>query len=165
MKEEYIDLMDEKCNVIGKINRQKAMENKLLQKGAIVLVFNSKREMLIVQRAKTKDNFPGYYTFGAGGCALSGETYEECAKRELEEELGIKNVEIKFLFDNEYKSNEIKLIQEIYYCIYEGDLILQKEEVERIFFMSVDKVEEFMKKEKFCPDLYSIFQKYLEIKK
>lgn len=165
MKKEYIDLIDEDDNVLSKVNRKEVIEKNLLHRVAIVLVFNSKGEMLIIKRTKIKDNFPSYYAFGAGGIVSSGESYKEGAMRELEEELGIKNVKVKFLFNNKYITKKTKVIQKIYSCIYDGKLKLQKEEVKKVFFMAIDKINEFMKKEKFCPDLYSVFQKYLKLKK
>jgi isopentenyldiphosphate isomerase len=165
MKEEMIYVVDEKDNVVSETGRKEAIEKNLLRRGIIVLVFNSKGEMLIAQRTKIKDSFPCYYNFGAGGTVSSGESYKQCALRELEEELGIKDTSITFLFNNRYKSEETNLVQKVYSCIYDGELKLQTEEVERTFFMPLERVKEFMKKEKFCPDLYPVFNKYIEMRK
>ena len=57
---------------------------------AMVLIFNTKGEMLIQQRQNHLTWLPGKWTMTAGGAVLSGETSADAAERELFEELGIK---------------------------------------------------------------------------
>ena len=45
---------------------------------------------LLMQRDYRKEGYPGKWEFTAGGSALQGESPEECAKRELLEETGLK---------------------------------------------------------------------------
>ena len=57
---------------------------------AMVLIFNTRGEMLIQQRAEHLKWAPGKWTMTAGGAAVAGETTAAAASRELFEELGIK---------------------------------------------------------------------------
>ena len=45
-----------------------------------------------------RDVFPGYYDIAAGGVVLAGETYEAGARRELAEEVGIRDVPLAHQF-------------------------------------------------------------------
>lgn len=54
-----------------------------------VCVFNSKEEMLIQQRHHLKEAWPGYWEMTASGAAISGDTSQMAAGRELFEEVGI----------------------------------------------------------------------------
>jgi isopentenyl-diphosphate Delta-isomerase len=53
-------------------------------------VFNSAGELLLQRRSATKDEFPLCYTSSASGpSGAPVKTYDECAPRELQEELGL----------------------------------------------------------------------------
>ena len=54
-----------------------------------IAVFNSKGQMLIQQRQPFKEGWSGYWDITAGGSAISGDTSQQAASRELFEEVGI----------------------------------------------------------------------------
>ena len=54
-----------------------------------MFLFNRKGELFVQKRSATKDSFPGCYDSSASGHLNSGEDYDGCAGRELEEELGL----------------------------------------------------------------------------
>ena len=54
-----------------------------------ICVFNSNGEMLIQQRQPFMDGWCGLWDISCGGSAISGETSQQAAERELFEELGI----------------------------------------------------------------------------
>ena len=56
----------------------------------MILIFNSRGQMLIQRRQEHLKWHPGMWTMTAGGAAIAGETPGEAAARELFEELGIK---------------------------------------------------------------------------
>ena len=47
------------------------------------------------RRTTTKDVYPGRYDMFCGGIVGAGESYDVCAARELEEELGISGVPLR----------------------------------------------------------------------
>jgi isopentenyldiphosphate isomerase len=150
--EEILDLVDENDIVIGKMTKSEMMNKKLTHRGCGIFVFNSKGEIFVHKRVKNKKIYPGYYDISFGGSLISGETYEEGAKRELFEESGIKNLELKFLFKERFTNDLNDVFAYVYKCIFDGELKLQKKEIESGKFMSINEVENLMKKEKFCPD-------------
>lgn len=54
-----------------------------------VCLFNKAGEMLIQRRQPFMKGWPGLWDFTAGGSALAGESSQEAAGRELQEELGV----------------------------------------------------------------------------
>jgi len=54
-----------------------------------IAVFNFKGEMLIQQRQPFKVGWPGFWEITAAGAAVSGDTSQQAASRELYEEIGI----------------------------------------------------------------------------
>ena len=161
-KEEYVYHVDENDKVLGKVSRKEMRKKVLLHRGSDIFVFNTKGEILVHKRTKTKDLFPGFYAVVVGGSASYGETYDECAKREVYEEIGIKDAQLEFLFKHKYIGPHNKFMGHIYKMTHDGPFKYQKEEVAWAEFMSLSKLKQFMKKNKFCPDDLEIFNKYLK---
>lgn len=87
---ERFDIVDENDTVIGQALRHNVHRNKsLIHRSITVLVFINDK-LLLQKRSQTKDTYPGFWTSSCSGHVLSGDSYEETAKRELTEELGIK---------------------------------------------------------------------------
>lgn len=162
MIDEMVIITDENNNELGLAPRKEMRAKNLWHRSTAVFVFNSKGEIHVHQRTFEKDRCPGYYDMKAGGILTEGETYEINAQRELEEELGIKNTKLNFLFTHKYQDNKGKAFFYAFKCIYDGKITTQKEEVIHGEFMSIEKLKKLMKKEKFTPEGIEMFQKYLE---
>lgn len=162
MKEEYVDIVDKNDNVTGVVPRSEMRKKNLRHRCTFYMVFNPGGELLITKRSMLKDCFPGLYEI-PGGTLETGELYEENAYREIEEELGITDPELEFLFDFIYEDKELKLISKVYKFIFEGEIKPQEEEIESYFFMHVDKLTNFIKEneKKFCMNRIKIIEKYL----
>jgi isopentenyl-diphosphate delta-isomerase type 1 len=165
MEEEYQDLIDEDDNVIGKVTRGEVKRKGLLHRAILVFVFNSKRELYMQKRSKNKFLFPGLWGIGAGGGVSLGESYEAAAIRELEEELGITNVNIEYIFNFSYRSDIMNNICKVYKCIYDGEIKIKENEVEKGDFKTIDEIKQMVEEGKLCPDTALIFEKYLELEK
>jgi 8-oxo-dGTP pyrophosphatase MutT (NUDIX family) len=106
--------------------------------------------------------FPGYYDPAAGGVVLAGESYEESATRELAEEMGIRGVPLTRLFDFYFEDEHVRVWGGAFSCVYDGELILQKEEVESVVLMTPDDVLRRAGTERFTPDGLYVVRRYLE---
>jgi isopentenyl-diphosphate delta-isomerase type 1 len=87
--EEILEVVDENDRVIGRERRGVIHEKELMHRSAQILVFNSRGELFLQKRSHSKDEFPGLWDSSAAGHVNPGESYIDCARRELEEELGI----------------------------------------------------------------------------
>ncbi|MFQ5892386.1 MAG: NUDIX hydrolase [Candidatus Methanofastidiosia archaeon] len=162
MTDEYIDLVNKNDKPIGKVSRREMRLGNLWHRVSSVFVFHDNGQIFIQKRTKTKDVFPGFYdVVSASGVPLSGESYEDCARRELSEELGIENVELKYLFDFKYESLKTRCFERAFSCIWNGPVKLQRSELEDGYFVEVNEALEMIRKERFCPDGVELFLKYL----
>ena len=161
--DELVTIVDEENNEVGVLPRKKMRAGRLPHRATYILVFNSQDELYVQKRTQTKDVFPGYYDVAAGGVVLAGESYEEGAVRELEEELGIRGTPLTELFDFFYENESIRLWGRAFSCVYDGNLVLQEEEIESGTFMKVDEVLRLAEKEPFTPDCLYVLQRYLGV--
>jgi len=165
MKEEQIILVDENDNETGIVPRSRMIKENLRHRTSFIFVFNSERKLYVHKRSKNKDTFPGYWVIGAGGAVSAGDTYDYTARKELEEELGIKKEKLYFMFDFSYESEIDRYFAKVYKCIYNGKIRIQKDEIEKGAFKTIDEIKEMSEKGLLCPDTALYFKKYLEIKK
>jgi len=82
-----VDMQDQ---VIGKATRREIHQKQLIHRSIHILVFNSNKQIFLQKRSNTKDENPGIWDTSSAGHVDAGETYDECAERELWEELRIK---------------------------------------------------------------------------
>ncbi len=88
--DEVFDRVDLDDRVIGQVRRGDAHRDpSLIHRSVQVMVFTPDERILLQRRAATKDLFPGYLCASASGHVMAGDDYEQTARRELLEELGV----------------------------------------------------------------------------
>jgi 8-oxo-dGTP pyrophosphatase MutT (NUDIX family) len=160
--EELVLIVDEEYRPAGSAPRREMRRRRLIHRAAYVLVFNSRAELFVQRRTKTKDVYPGFYDVAAGGVVLAGETYDACAARELEEELGIRGAPLAPLFELFYEDEVNRIWGSAYACTWDGAVILQTEEVDWGAFLPLPDVLGLMEREAFTPDGIEVLRRYLE---
>lgn len=112
------------------------------------------------RRTESKDIYPGYFDLTAGGVNGVGESYAECAARELDEELGITASPI-YRFTQRYDGPEGPCFGGVFDVVRDGEVRWQPEEVVWGEFKPVDEVERMIASERFCPDALVMFERWL----
>lgn len=136
----------------------------LIMAGAGVIIINEKDEILLGRRT---DN--GWWDYPAGSMEL-GESFEECARREVLEETGLKCGKLEFLMDlsgsdsfYEYPNgDQVYLAGILYICRdYTGELKVQKEEVFEQDFFQIDHLPEGTVPDKIKTRIFEKIREYL----
>lgn len=162
MSEETVDVVDENDAVIGKEPRDAVIMKRLRHRSAFFIVQNSRREILITRRSKNLRVDPGLYEI-PGGMVASGESYEETAKREIFEEIGIRDAKLSFLFKIPYEDDEKKQMMAVFLCKFDGKIIPQKDEIDCYFFIEVVGLKDMIIKnpESFCKNRIQIIERFI----
>ncbi|MBE6139757.1 MAG: NUDIX domain-containing protein [Firmicutes bacterium] len=162
---EYLDLYDENQNLIGeKVLRSKDMkpEDGKYIKIVIVFIQNSEGKFLIQKTSKQKGN-----TWATtGGLVSSGYTADETIVKEIQEELGIV-IDFKDIKYIETIKRE-HAFQSTYYLkkdININELVLQKDEVEFVKWLSIDEIKELIESNEFRKGNILAFKNLLEKEK
>ena len=158
-KDEIVQIVDEENTEIAAVSRRIMREQQLIHRACYILVFNQAGDLFVQKRTKTKDVYPGYYDVAAGGVVLAGESYEESAERELDEELGIEGVKLTPCFDNYFEDTVNKVWGRVFRCKHEGPFTLQEEEIESGGFMNVTQILDAADSQLFTPDGIEILRR------
>ena len=170
---EYIVIVDENDNVIGKEEKVKCHSGKgILHRAFTLMVFNDKNELLITKRSREKMLWPGFWDGSISSHVHEGETYEDAARRRLPQELGVECNDVKFLFKIRYQTQYKNVGSE-----NEIDAALVVKGIDRVFpnereisdyrYVSLEELEEDVKAnpKKYAPWFLIIFKKFMDSRK
>mgnify|MGYP000985353457 CR=1 FL=1 len=87
--DEVLDVVNAEDEIIGTATRAEIHEKNLAHRSVHILVFDKYKRVYLQQRSKFKDTHPLAWTSSASGHIDAGESYENAAIRELEEELSL----------------------------------------------------------------------------
>lgn len=102
-KEENLVLVDENDEVLGYAPKMLVHQRGNLHRAFSVLIFNSKNEMLIHQRANHKYHSSNLWTNACCSHPREGEKLEEAVHRRLKEEMGF-DCNVRFAYKFIYKA-------------------------------------------------------------
>jgi isopentenyldiphosphate isomerase len=159
---ELVDVVDAEDRVIGRATRAEMRQRNLRHRATYILLFNSRGQLFVHRRSASKDVFPSYYDVAVGGVVGAGESYDQGARRELAEEVGITTVAPKPITSFHYADDANQVNGRVYSCTYDGALTLQREEIVAGEWLDLDVVIERAASEPFCPDGIQALLQYLD---
>ena len=158
---EIVDLVDEENNIIGETDVETAHGQRQLHRVVGVLLFDENGD-LCVQSGNEYDKFD----LSVGGHVKQGETYEDAAQREMQEELG---VDVLLVHVSTFLPVNNKLGH--FWAIYQGRLpenwnFSPTEEVSSVTKMSLQEISEKMESspELFTHGFVNVFNEFNRIK-
>ncbi|MFD0370902.1 NUDIX hydrolase [Streptomyces sp. NPDC059071] len=103
--DEVLDVVDENDQVVGRAPRGEVYARGLIHRCAFIQVRDAEGRIFVHRRTPTKLVFPSLYDMFVGGVVGAGESYDDAALREAEEELGVSGLPrprpvLKFLYDS-----------------------------------------------------------------
>jgi isopentenyldiphosphate isomerase len=161
-KEEWLPVVDNDGNVLGKATREECHSGKMLMHPVVHLhVFNEKGELFLQKRAKNKLIQPNMWDTAVGGHISINETIEESLKREALEEIGIKDFEPKLLLKYKWQTD---VETELVFCFvtkYAGKIKIDKTELADGKFWTIDEINNSLEKGVMTPNFEHEFRKIL----
>lgn len=158
---EFLDVVNMDDEVVGRAVKNVVYENSLKHRIVHVLIFNDKGEMALQQRSEHVSFCPLHWSTAVGGHVQTGESYEEGALREYEEELGVKS-ELELFGKDFYQAegSPAKFLT-TFKAIFNGPFNPDPREVVNVAFFSLTDLKRMIDAgEKFHPELLFILNKY-----
>lgn len=154
---EYLDILDEQGNKIGKIDTRENVHKKgFIHSEVTAVIYTENGTVLLQRRNSNKKTYAGVWST-TGGHVLAGESNQEAIIREVKEELNldvkIQNIEnvVTYHSINEKEkiiNNKFMTIFLIKICKDDINKIkIQEDELEEIKFMTLDELKELINKD------------------
>jgi 16S rRNA (adenine1518-N6/adenine1519-N6)-dimethyltransferase len=117
-----------------------------------LLAFNKRGDVFLQKRSVLKDSCPGLWDSSAAGHLDVGESYADCAVRELEEELGVQ-AEVEKVAEIEASENTGWEFVELFRCEHGGPFTFPCSEIEGGLFFPRELVDAWIaqRPEDFAP--------------
>ncbi|MEU6376241.1 NUDIX domain-containing protein [Streptomyces sp. NPDC046909] len=152
--DEILDIVDENDQVIGQSPRGEAYAKGLRHRCVFIQARDAEGRLFVHRRTPTKLVFPSLYDMWVGGVVGAGESYDDAALREAEEELGVSGLPspeflFKFLYDDGAGQTWWSSVYEVR-C--ELPVNPQVEEVAWHDFLPVEEVERRLAEWEWVPD-------------
>jgi 8-oxo-dGTP pyrophosphatase MutT (NUDIX family) len=160
---ELIDIVDADDNVIGSTPRALAYARGLRHRAAFVLARDGEGRIFVHRRTDRKLIFPSLYDMFVGGVLGAGESYDDAALREAEEELGVTGLprpERRFTFL--YEDGPRTWWSAVYEVRYEGPVAPQPEEVAWHAFLTEEELTARLAEWEWVPDGLEAYRRLLE---
>ncbi|WP_286258122.1 NUDIX domain-containing protein [Streptomyces graminofaciens] len=159
--DEILDIVDENDQVIGQAPRGEAYARGLCHRIVLVLARDVEGRLFIHRRTPAKLVFPSLYDMFVGGVVGAGESYDEAALREAEEELGVSGLPrpvplFKFLYADGAGPSWWSAVYEVR-C--ELPVRPQVEEVAWHAFLTEDEVERRLGEWEWVPDGLAAYER------
>lgn len=137
-------LVDERDNQIGVEEKLKAHQKGSLHRCFSIFVFNSKSELMLQKRAKSKYHSGGLWTNTCCSHPAPGENLEQSAHKRLEEEMGF-DCKLKEIFTFIYKAKVERLTENefdhVLFGNYDGTPSINPEEADDWKWSTLGEIE------------------------
>ncbi|MFF3975623.1 NUDIX hydrolase [Streptomyces sp. NPDC001828] len=160
---ERVERVDERDRVIGVVERGEAVRQGWLYRMAMVLCRDARGRCLVHRRPETGPRFPGEYSWLVAGAVGVGEPYEDAARRELREELGVDapvRPLFKFLCDGELSPYWFAVYEAV---VEEAEVATDASEVAWYGWLTDDELRAAMASWKFVSDSRDAHTRYLAL--
>ena len=144
------------ADVIRLATRAEMRKRGLRHRSVYLKVSNTGGELLVQQRSNWKDLWPSRWEIGCGGVLAVGETFDEAARRELAEELGI-DTEPHWVGMNVYRQPPLDVIGGCYELTWDGPITFADGEVQAVEWMTASEILGHLSRRQWCPDSLAIW--------
>jgi isopentenyl-diphosphate delta-isomerase len=100
---EDLILVDENDQVTGTQSKGVCHDGDgILHRAFSLLIFNEKGELLLQRRSRQKRLWPGFWSNSCCSHPRAGETIEDAIHRRLDQEMGIRSTDLRFVYKFQY---------------------------------------------------------------
>lgn len=162
MQEEIFPLVDEDGYVIGQALRSVCHDgSKLLHPVIHLHIFNPEGDLYMQKRSATKDVQPNRWDSSVAGHIDLNESPDEAVLREAREELGLSDIEPRFITKYIIETDTERELSYCFYAIYDGLFTLNEDELSDGRFWKIEEIQSNLGKDIFTTNFELDFIKFL----
>ncbi|MBI4181783.1 MAG: NUDIX domain-containing protein [Candidatus Aenigmarchaeota archaeon] len=137
--EDMVDVVDKNDVTIGAMKRKDLLARKANFRTVHVFLLNKKGELLLQKVPASRTRAPGWGS-SAAAYVRSGESYDEAAKRIVEEELRLRNVLLEFRGKAAMTDSGCRKFISLYKAVHDGPVTLLPGFTEGAEFLTFGKI-------------------------
>lgn len=163
---ELLEVVTSEGEIIKILPRSEIHGNpSLIHRVVHVLVFNNKGDLLLQKRSMNKDVAPGKWDTSVGGHVNPGETLDKAVQREMEEELGIRSCNFKFLYSHIHSNPYETELVYTYLCVYNGEIFFNRDEIDEVKAWGMEEIKKNIGEKIFSNNFEHEIGMYIEFRK
>ncbi len=139
---EYLPVVDEEGNVIGKASRIQCHNDPSLIYPVVRLhVFNKEGKILLQRRSLKSDIEPGKWDAAVAGHVQFGEKIEDAVKRETKEEINLDIQDFQLIEKRLFHAEKSTALMFVFITVTDVIPVANKDEVEEIAFFNINEIQ------------------------
>jgi len=159
--DERFPIVDKNDQIVGYAKRSEVHGNNLRHRAVHILIFNQAGDVYLQQRSRWKDRHPLKWDSSAAGHVAAGESYDDTARRELKEELGVLVALQKIAKLPASQKTDQEFVW-LYRGVASGDVVPDKSEIEQGAFLPPTVIDGWTsaRPEDFAPGFLECWKTY-----
>lgn len=141
--DELFDVVDQQNVVVRQEKRATVHAEGLMHRAMHLFAYNKRGDLFLQKRSILKDACPGLWDSSAAGHLDVGESYADCAARELEEELGVA-AEVEKVAEIAASEMTGWEFVELFKCVHGGPFTFPCSEIEGGLFFPQDLIADWV---------------------
>ncbi|HLC32352.1 MAG TPA: NUDIX domain-containing protein [Candidatus Nanoarchaeia archaeon] len=147
-----VTIVDESGNAIGSAKEEDIYALKLSHRVMHILAVNEKGELFLPQLSALEKFCPGHWCTSAHGIVREGESFEDAAKRELKDWLGL-DVPLTLVHEGTYDHYKLRKFVQVFRCNTNNILLNPYKAITGKWFSIKDANEMVKKNQMVHPEL------------
>lgn len=153
--DEKVLWVDESDQVIEIVSRRRMRSERLRHRAVFIAVTDGAGRLLVHRRSLGKDVWPGWCDIAVGGVVAADETYDDAARREVAEEIGLHDAIVVPLDDGvvkRYDDEKVSLLGRCYQVVSGGPFAFTDGEITEAWWVDRDDLATAITRDRFLPD-------------
>jgi isopentenyldiphosphate isomerase len=156
--DELVDVVDAHDRVVATVPRRQVRAERLRHRAVFVVVNSSAGELLVHRRSDAKDLWPGRWDVCVGGVVGAGEGWDDAARRELAEEVGI-DARPELVRAGAYVDDDVDLVARCYRVVHDGAISFADGEVAAARWVTASQLDALTATATFVPDSLALMER------
>lgn len=163
MTGEVLDIVNERGEIIGYASRAEIHRKQLLHRVVHLLIFDSAGRLLLQKRSLAKDVAPGVWDTSVGGHIDRGESVDDALRREMHEELGLRDCDPEFLYTYIHTNEKESELVYSFRCCTDEVNSFNPQEIEEIRFWNLEEIAITIHSDIFSEHFKDEFRRYMSL--
>jgi len=159
---ELVEVVERDGTVVRVVERAVMRAERLRHRAVFIAVLDHEGRLLVHRRSEEKDVWPGRWDLAAGGVVGVGEPWDEAARRELAEELGLTDP-VELVGDGCFEDEDVALVGRVYRCRSDGPVTFADGEVVEARWVTPEELAALRAEVAFVPDSVALVLPLLDL--